>query len=254
MTLSVVETSANKCTACQLRGAALCRSVAAAAVRGTHAARSRRFSRDATVFEEGRAPGLLGVVRSGILRKVRVSRSGHRTLLGLAFPGDVVGGQEPVEYALQAATEAEICAFDIETVSRMMAEDRGFRLCILRDAARQHDGQLEMVWLRGALTSRERIIAFLAMAADAMAAEHLPDGSVIISVELSRKDWADLANTTVESVSRTLTQLSESRLVETLAPGRYRIRDLARLSRMAGMDPDQDLGAAHNPWAAGTAA
>ena len=73
-----------------------------------------------------------------------------------------------------------------------------------------------------------------------MPSEPLPDGSVVVSIPISRRDWADITNTTVETICRTLGQLAEPGVVESLAPGRYRIADLAELSRLAGIDPDLD--------------
>ncbi len=83
-------------------------------------------------------------------------------------------------------------------------------------------------------------MAFLVMATDIMPSEPMPDGSLVLKLGFSRRDWADLTNTTVETICRTLADLAKTGLVRSVSPGRYLIRDLAELSALAGTDPDLD--------------
>jgi CRP/FNR family transcriptional regulator len=230
------------CRTCTLRGAGLCHAVARQPS-GARAIRLRRFDRDATIYSEGENPRFLGVLRRGVLRKDRICRNGDRTLLALAFPGDVVGGLpgERASFSLEAATDVEVCVFDIDVVRRQMESDPRFRIQILQEFSRRFERQLEMIWQRGVLTCRERIVGFLLLAATRMPAAPQPDGSVIVEIDISRRDWADLTNTSVESVSRTLNDLYRSGDVEALPYCRYRIRDLEGLTALAGLDPEHDF-------------
>ncbi len=241
-------TNPDRCEECTLRGSRLCR-VATSHATHVQPARLRRFERDAPIFAHGDMAAFLGVLRRGYLRQERLIGDASRTLISLAFPGDIVGalpGQRAT-FSLEAATDAEICAFDAETVRRMVKENAQFRMHILREASRRLERKIEMIWQRGALNARERVIAFLAMAASRMSSEPQPDGSVIVTVELSRADWADIANTAVETVSRTLSELCGIGVIESLARFRYQIHDLDQLSRLAGLDPEYELGGATRP-------
>jgi CRP-like cAMP-binding protein len=231
-----------RCASCRLRGAALCRAVAAANLPGTRPPRLHRVGRDEVLFEQGDVPRIAGVLHGGVLRLERILGDGRRSIVGLAIPGDTVGLLEVgrAAYTLEAATDAEICVFDRETVATMRARDRAFTRFLFEEAGAQQEAAQAMIWQRGALSSRERILALLATAAHAMPAETLPDGSVVVSMVLSRRDWADLANTTVESISRTLRQLSDTGLVTRVGPGRFRIADPRLLARLAGIDPEFD--------------
>ncbi len=237
-----------RCASCDLRGAALCRAVAASGLPGTRPPRLHRVPRDATLLDQGEAPRMAGVLHSGVLRMERILGDGRRSIVGLALPGDTVGllDVDRAACTLEAATDAEICVFDRETVATMRARDRAFTQYLFEEAGAQQEAARAMIWQRGALSSRERILAFLAMAARVMPSETLADGSVVVSVMLSRRDWADLANTTVESISRTLRQLSDKGLVKRRGPGRFRIADPDLLARLAGIDPEFDT-----PGAAG---
>jgi hypothetical protein len=118
-----------------------------------------------------------------------------------------------------------------------MAEDQAVLSCLLREVETVHRRLLDELWRYGTLTSRERITAFLVQATGIMPVEPQPDGSLILSMEIDRRDWADLTNTAVETISRTLRYLEDKDLVESLSPYRFRIRDLAHLACVAGVPP-----------------
>lgn len=233
------------CRGCQLCATQLCGMLRSTEPSHGFPARVRYYERDSMVFEEGQKPALLGVLKSGFLRKERLLADGRRTILGLARPGEIIGNvlDQPLSYSVEAATDVEVCSFDDDAASQLMTGNESFRNELLLQTAILRDLQLDMIWLRGALTSRERIMAFLVTMAGFLPASAMPDGSVIVTIELSRRDWADMSNTTPETISRTMTDLSRAGLVASAAPHRYRITDLNRLARMAGMDAAPDVTA-----------
>ncbi|EPX83693.1 transcriptional regulator, Crp/Fnr family [Salipiger mucosus DSM 16094] len=237
-----------QCGDCELRRTSLCRAASEARGADVRPPRIRRLRRDEVIESEGESAHFMGVLRSGYLRRERMRPDGHRTVLGLACPGDLVGGLPGQRFAfsLEAATDAEICSYDPQSVAHLLARDRVFHRSILLEVCAQHERQLDLIWQRGLLNSRERIMAFLVKACRIMPLERQPDGSVVVTIALSRRDWADLSNTTVESISRTLSQLAEKDLVVRISPQRYRIRDLELLMRLAGMDPEDTVGP--RPW------
>ncbi|WP_102108040.1 Crp/Fnr family transcriptional regulator [Oceaniglobus roseus] len=232
------------CGKCPLKTLRLCRSVFGLAGGGVQPPlpRLRRIPAEARLQEEDELPRVTGVLRSGFLRTERILRDGQRTVLGFLAPGDLVGDVAgiPRGPALVAVTDAEICAFDPAALRRAMAKDAPFHATVLADVMRQHIRQLEMVWRRGALGSRERIVAFLVMATEFMPTKTRKDGSLVLDMVVSRRDWADFACTTVETICRTLGDLAERGLIAQESPGRYRIRDLAALAELARLDPLRD--------------
>lgn len=190
------------------------------------------------LYEVGSRPGLIGILRKGYLRRERLSREGRRTVLDLIRPGGVVGEMpgRVAGYSLEAATDVQICLFSPPLARRLATADPEFRLGLSADIETQFDTELIFGWLRGSLRCRERVIAFLVMAADFLPSEPEPDGSVLVTVPVGRQDWADLCNTTVESISRQIAELSSERLVENLGGKVYRIRNLQALRNMLGPD------------------
>lgn len=234
--------SSDECAGCPLKSRAICRAVRAGSATGQRGLRVRRLTQDWVLKEEGEAPKLSGILRRGYLRTERMLEDGRRSIVGITVPSDPVGAWlEPSgTCAIVAATDVEICTFEPQLLRSLMARDPVLRMQVLRMTADQHARQLELVWRRGALNSRERIIAFLVMAADIMPSETLPDGGVVVSIPISRRDWADITNTTVETICRTLGQLVEMDMLQSLTPARYRIKDMTALAELAGIDPDLD--------------
>lgn len=235
----------NFCEKCPLRVYQPSRTLRPANSSGAFPVKLRRYKRDTTIFEAGEMPGVLGVLKSGYLRKERNYGNGRRTIFGLSRPGEIIGTVPGrlSEVSVEAATDVEICCFEEDAVLQLMKGNKRFRFDLLLQAAILRNLQFELIWQRGALNSRERVIAFLVMMARFMPTEPLPDGSVIVSIDLSRRDWADMSNTATETISRTMTTLSTIGLVESVARHRYRISDLHRLANMAGMNAPFELTA-----------
>lgn len=227
------------CRRCKLRGSQLCRIIKDAPVFGTHPPILRRFGRGQRIFEQGKSSGFLGVVRRGYARRSVIKVSGKRILVGLTIPGDIVGGLPSQEhgYDLEAATDIEICFYDSATVKRQLEINQPFRKSLLQEMDHQHQRLLDSLWHNGSLTSRERIIGFLIRAVEFMPTEPLPDGGLVLSMEIDRGDWADLTNTAVETISRTLRYLEGKKLITCLTPYRFRIHDLDLLATIAGVEP-----------------
>lgn len=223
----------------------LCRTVREEAAGALQQPTVRRFAKGTQVVVQGDAPTFLGVLRRGYVRQERLRLDGDHVLFGLACPGDIVGGLPWIAatYASEAATDVEVCIFDHATVETLMLESPRFRETYLRETQRQYHRLLSSAWHRNALDSRERIMAFLVDATGFMRTEPLPDGSLILTNEVSRRDWADLTNTAVETISRTMRYLEEKDIVTSLTPFRFRIWDLDRLAFLAGIDPPRRTGA-----------
>lgn len=235
------------CNDCPLKSGQLCRSMRSVSDQfGTRSIpRRRTIKAETPLQEEDERPQFAGILRRGYLRTERILSDGRRSILSIQVPGDLIGDVfgSLCGPALVTATDVEYCAFNPATLRRALQVDASLKTKLLAEATKQNTRQLEMVWRRGALNSRERIIAFMVMAAEFMPIEPQPDGSVILTIKISRKDWADFSNTTVETICRTLADLAKKGIVSTVATSRYRIGDLGILAQLAGLDSLTDRNA-----------
>ncbi|REC53769.1 Crp/Fnr family transcriptional regulator [Rhodosalinus sediminis] len=200
---------------------------------------------ETVLFHQGDRTQRVGVLRSGYMRMVRFSAEGRRIGLGISRPGDMIGALpgRRIAHELEAATEVTLCMTDPATLERGTARLPALRRQMLVSTGEQLARVQEQIWLRGRLSSRERIIAFLVRAADYLPAWPQPDGSVIVDIPLPRRDWAGITDTAVETVSRTVSSLAAQGEVETLGRGRYRLANPARLARLARIGGDEDAAA-----------
>lgn len=228
------------CWHCDLADKAFCLAVSNGSASAGTPARVRPFGPGDTVQAEGDVSNFAGVLRRGLLRRVRVNRNGRRNLIEIIRPGDLLGFVDsgPLDFSVESVTDAEICLFDAADLRRKMARDPILRQALMARLRVQYDRQLKAIWLRGALTSRERIIAFLLDATEFVPVEPAPDGGVIVTMLLTRRDWADLSSTTLETICRLLGDLAQEGLVTPEGAQRYRIADIAALAQLAGLESD----------------
>jgi CRP-like cAMP-binding protein len=207
---------------------------------GLDTVRQVKLPVDTVLFHQGERTRRVGVLRAGYMRMVRFSAEGRRIGLGIARPGDLIGALpgRRIAHEVETATEVTLCLTDPGTLERGMARLPALRRQVLLSTGAQLARVHEQIWLRGRLSSRERIIAFLVRAAEHLPAVHQPDGSVIVEIPLPRRDWAGITDTAVETVSRTMSALAAQGEVQTLGRGRYRLVSLPHLARLARLAPD----------------
>ncbi|MEL6205415.1 MAG: helix-turn-helix domain-containing protein, partial [Pseudomonadota bacterium] len=144
-------------------------------------------------------------------------------------------------WSSEAATNIGVCVFQHAIAECLMRECPRFRRVISREADYRRQQIVRSAWQLNAPDSRERITAFLVDATRFMPTKPQPDGSLIVTIEISRRDWADLTNTAVETVCRTMRYLADKRIVDIVTPSRFLIRDLDRLAFLAGIDPPRPI-------------
>ncbi|WP_371059470.1 Crp/Fnr family transcriptional regulator [Rhodosalinus sp. 5P4] len=233
------------CGTCELRTGGDCRFAALSGVRVRHLAKGE------TLVHEGELPERLFLLRRGYLRMLRFGCDGDRVVMALLAAGDVVPAfpGRALGFSVEAASDTEVCEISGAAFRAAFGRDTALRHRILDNAAAHLRRLQDAIWLRGRLTSRERVIAFLVQATECMPVDRLPDGSLRVTMRVSRGDWADMSDTTVETVSRVVRGLADEGLVETLARHRYRIPDIAGLRLLARLDPVGAQGApGPAPW------
>jgi len=189
---------------------------------------SIRFDRNAEIYGEGEASDYVYKVVSGTVRTYKLLSDGRRQIGGFHLKGDVFG--------LEAATEhrftAEAIANSVVVVVKKSA--------LVALAARDHDiardlwgvtaGDLERaqdhLLLLGRKNAQERVATFLLEMAGRGSTE------AVVELPMSRQDIADYLGLTIETVSRTLTQLEDEAAIEIPVSRRILLRNRSALNRL----------------------
>ena len=169
-------------------------------------------------------------VVSGCLRTVRLMEDGRRLVGGFLMPGALLGFEARAlhDFAAQAGRATTLRSFSHTEIATMAAKDPGFGQFLWHHASDALRREHEHMLLLGRKTAMERVASFLRD----MAVRAGQNASGPIALPMCRTDIADHLGLTVETVSRTMTQLRRAWVIDIL-PGRIVILNRAALDHGA---------------------
>ncbi|HWA88782.1 MAG TPA: helix-turn-helix domain-containing protein [Rhizomicrobium sp.] len=185
------------------------------------------FARNETIFDEGEEMSASYKVVSGVVRLCRVTADGRRQIAGFRLPGDLIGVEWGGEYEMTAEAVRDVVAvryarIRLERLSQERPAVRDHLLDHLRQDLRS--AQEHLITL-GRQTATERVASFLLSLARRAGAT---DGAVI-DMQLGRQDIADYLGLTLETVSRTFSDLANQGVLASPKRRHVVIRNMAKL-------------------------
>lgn len=183
-----------------------------------------QYDRDEEVFGEGETSRYVYRVVSGAVRTYRLLTDGRRQIVEFQLPGDIFGLDGDARHALGAEA---IRATSLQVMRRdafLHEPNHGSDLAISALLKKVQRAQAHMLLL-GRHTACERVAAFLL---DFRERTH----TAAVDLPMSRQDIADYLGLTIETVSRTFTQLQSSGLIDLLSCRRVVLRNPAALQRI----------------------
>jgi len=160
------------------------------------------FNRNVEVYGEGEPADYIYKVISGTVRTYKVLNDGRRQIGAFYLPGDMFGLESGAAHAFsaEAITSAKVMMIRRSTVAALAARDNSVAQQLLamtgRELARVQDHLTLLI-----KTAQERVAGFLLEMAERA------QKSTEVELPMSRQDIADYLGLTIETVSRTLTQL-----------------------------------------------
>jgi CRP/FNR family transcriptional regulator, anaerobic regulatory protein len=227
--------SLSHCLGCPSLLSGLCAAVAQPTFeRLSRATRQLTFEAGRQIVADDQASPYLAILRWGFVRLQHNGEDGRRRIVGLTLPGEIIGLRPQLRpsHSYEAATEAGLCLIDRRAFDRTLAASPDLQSAILAQRTAELDRLHWLTWVLATLRPEERIAAFLSMALTMMPTEPKPDGSVILTVVLSRSDIADLLGTTPETFCRVIQKLAAQRTIDIVDPRHFRIRDPYALAAM----------------------
>jgi CRP/FNR family nitrogen fixation transcriptional regulator len=188
---------------------------------------SMTFERNAEIYGESESADYVYKVLSGSVRAYKVLSDGRRQVTAFYLPGDVLG----IESGLEHTNSAE--AIDKATIL-VVRRNSLFKTAEHDSEVARHLWSITAAELRRSQnhalllikTAKERIAAFLLDMAERLA------GKGFVELPMSRQDIADYLGLTIETVSRTLTSLSEGSTIQFLASRRIVLRNPSQLNEL----------------------
>ena len=190
---------------------------------------SMSFARNVEIYGENEPADYLYKVISGTVRTYKILSDGRRQIGAFYFRGDIFGLEMGEEHAFsaEAITDVKVLVIKRSAVVGLAERDNDVarQLWTLTgcELGRAQDHMLLLV-----KTARERVVSFLLE----MAARVPADNAV--ELPMSRQDIADYLGLTIETVSRTLTQLENAAAIELPSSRRIVLRNRGALGRRNG--------------------
>jgi CRP-like cAMP-binding protein len=186
----------------------------------------KRLPAGAILFQAGDPASGFYAIESGAVRVHKIDEQGRALDIARIEPGDFLGeavsfveGRYP--FSAEAASASEVRFFEREAVWRAVGRSAAAARFFIRLLARKCvllSGRVESLGLR---TVRQRVAEYLI--------HRCPDSCPgVVELSVTKGELARLLGTVGETLSRTLKQMQEDRLIE--VRGRtIRLKDCARL-------------------------
>lgn len=189
----------------------------------------------ATIFDEAEPARNVFNITSGAVKVYKLLPDGRRAITGFLFPGDFLGltHQDAYAFSAEALTGTRLCRFPREKLERLLEDMPVLERRLLGLASHELAAAQDQMLLLGRKTARERLASFLLLLSNA-ARRHGHEGNPI-ELTMGRGDIADYLGLTVETVSRTFSQLKRDGTIQLLEGNRVRLAGIDRLQAVAGL-------------------
>jgi CRP-like cAMP-binding protein len=185
------------------------------------------FARNAEIYGENEPAEYVYKVVSGAVRTYKVLNDGRRQVGGFYLPGDMFGLEvgDSHAFSAEAIVDCKVLVIKRASLISLAARDgevaRQLWTMTAGELRRAQDHIMLLI-----KTAQERVAGFLLEMASRGASANE------IELPMSRQDIADYLGLTIETVSRTLTQLENSAAIAVPASRRIVLRNRAALSKL----------------------
>ena len=163
------------------------------------------FDRDEEIFGEDEPAQYVYRVLSGAVRTARMQSDGRRQIVEFHLPGDVFGLDGEARHALGAEAIVETVLQVVRRSTFMASGIDGAGTAVQALLRKFHRAQAHMLLL-GRQTACERVASFL------LDFQNRTKGQTF-DLPMSRQDIADYLGLTIETVSRTFSQLERDKAI-----------------------------------------
>lgn len=184
------------------------------------------FAKDAEIYGQAEPVQRIYRVISGAVRTTRLLSDGRRQVGEFYFPGDVFGLETGPDHRFSAEALSDCVVLSVKrAVIRDIGAAADFDRMIWQATARELDRAQDHVLMLGRKTASERVASFLRGVVERTGG--------LGDLPMTRQDMADYLGLTIETVSRMLSQLQSTAVVEFDALRHFRVRNPQALERLA---------------------
>jgi CRP/FNR family nitrogen fixation transcriptional regulator len=185
------------------------------------------YDRNGEIYGEGERAEYVYKVVTGAVRVYKVLDDGRRQINGFYFSGDIVGIEagEEHQFSAEAVAKSRLLVVKRSTLVALAARQSGIASDLWSVTARELDHVQSLMITLGRKNAQERLAAFLLEMAKRVR-------NMTIELPMSRQDIADYLGLTIETISRTFTQLESERAIDLPTSRRVILRNHGALARL----------------------
>jgi CRP/FNR family nitrogen fixation transcriptional regulator len=189
----------------------------------------QNIAQDCEIFSEGNSAEYFYKVVSGVVRTCKFLMSGRRQIDGFHVAGEIFGFEPGAQHLLsaEAVTDCVLIAYRKHKVDMFAGSDKLLFPELLVFAMQGMAKAQHHSLLLGRRSAVEKVAGFLL--------DWVEKGSnhQTISLAMTRQDIADYLGLTIETVSRTLSQLERDNIIELPSARQIRLRNFNALEDLA---------------------
>jgi CRP/FNR family transcriptional regulator len=228
------------CEHCAVRNSALCRALPAAALsRMSRLAVRRRIAAGQVISIASPDGQAVATVISGVVKLVSALEDGRQQIVALQFPGDFLGDPFSTggNVSAEAATDLELCQIGQDEFRALLDEHPGMQQLLARHTFAELRAARDWMLLLGRKTASERVASLFVLLASRHPVEDCRqtqgDGPIRFVLPVSRADIADFLGLTIETVSRQIHSLKDSKILIFKGQRNVTVSDMGRLRQLA---------------------
>jgi CRP/FNR family nitrogen fixation transcriptional regulator len=189
----------------------------------------RNWAQDQEIFSEGDSAEYFYKVVSGVVRTCKFLVDGRRQIDGFHILGDIFGLEPGAQYRLsaEAVSDCTVIAYRKTKPGLLVAHDQNLSQELLSFAMQGMARAQEHSLLLGRRSAMEKVAAFLLDWAKKSKHHGL------VNLAMTRQDIADYLSLTIETVSRTLSQLERENVIDLPSIRQVRVRNPDMLEDLA---------------------
>jgi CRP/FNR family transcriptional regulator len=186
-----------------------------------------------TIFDEGEKAAYRYNLTVGCVRIYKLLGDGRRQIIGFLFPGDFLGLAIGDEYAYgaEAVTETHLCRFPSRELEQLFNRYPNLEKRLLDAASHELAVAQEQMVLLGRKMAEEKVVTMLLTLSKR--ARRRGEAENPVYLPMTRGDLGDYLGLTMETVSRTITELKAASLIAQEERHYVRLLDPERLQEIA---------------------
>jgi|SRR5215467_338878 CRP/FNR family nitrogen fixation transcriptional regulator len=185
-----------------------------------------RFRRNNVIACEGDDADYIFLVVSGVVRSCKAFKNGGRSVVAFYLPGDLVGwADQKCTLSIEAATDAMVLFIKRAGLMSIAAHETRVANFLLAIATNELQRAQDYAVLM-TRSAKCRVITFLTDLSKRLGKKNY------IELPMSHQDIADHLGLTIETLSRTITQLQRSELIARASLRKLTVRNALALSQL----------------------